>query len=203
MLRVALTGGIATGKTYVLGRLAALGVPTIDADRLAREALDPGRPGWQAVVRRFGPAITDADGVIDRRALAAIVFQDAKARHALEAIVHPIVQEAIAGWFDEIQRRGDAPVAVADIPLLFETGRQGDFDRVVVTRCAPQIQRARVRDRDGAGELEAQQRLDAQWSPALKAAQADYVIDTGGTFENTDRQVDAVYAGLSADARRA
>jgi dephospho-CoA kinase len=203
MLKVALTGGIATGKSHVLGRFAALGIPTIDADRLAREVLEPGQPACEAVVRRFGRGIIDDRGEIDRRALAALIFDDVDARHALEAIVHPTVYDAIAHWFDELGHRGDAPMAVADIPLLFETGRQADFDRVVVTRCAPELQLRRVRDRDGATDVEARQRLDAQWPTDRKVARADHVIDTSGTFAETDRQVDALYERLAAEARRA
>src|SRR5215213_8616355 len=118
MRRVALTGGIATGKSCVLRRFAHHGVRTIDADTLAHAAVAPGTPGAARILERFGPAVRSADGSIDRKALGGIVFGDQKARHDLEAIVHPAVYEAINGWF-----AGLPPVAfaVADIPLLYET----------------------------------------------------------------------------------
>jgi len=129
VLQVALTGGIATGKSYCLGRFAALGIPTIDADRLAREAVAPGSPGLAAVAQRFGAHIVREDGTLDRAALARIVFSDRTARADLEAIVHPDVYRRIREWFAQLLH--GTPVAMADIPLLFETGHEHDFDAVV------------------------------------------------------------------------
>jgi dephospho-CoA kinase len=201
VLRVALTGGIATGKSYVRTRLEALGLPTIDADVLAREVVAPGRPALAAIVSRFGAAVLQADGTLDRPALARRVFADTDARRHLEQIIHPAVYGAIRAWLAELEAGGRADLAVADIPLLYETGRQGDFDVVVVTACDPEVQVARVVARDGAPPEQARQRLAAQWPIADKVARADFVIDTGGTFEETDRQVDAVVATLRERAR--
>jgi dephospho-CoA kinase len=191
MKRVALTGGIATGKSYALRRLESLGIPTLDADRLAREAVQPGTAGWQAVRERFGQRVMDADGTIDRRRLAAIVFDDPAAREALEGIIHPEVYRQVRAWFAEEAARG-APVAIADIPLLFETGREREFDRVIVVACAPQVQLERLMARDGMDETEARQRIAAQSPIDEKVKRADYVIRTDGSFEETDRQVDIV-----------
>lgn len=195
-LRVALTGGIATGKTHVLGRLDALGVPTIDADILARDAVAPGTPGLDAVVAAFGPGILDATGSLDRKRLGAIVFADPSKRQALEAIVHPEVRRAMDRWFARLDPA--TPFAVADIPLLYETGRDRDFQKVIVTACAPEVQVRRVMERDGLSEAEARQRIAAQWPIAEKERRADYVIRTDGTFAETDRQVREVYETLSA-----
>lgn len=196
MRRVALTGGIATGKSWVLRRLAAHGIPTVDADRLARDVLEPGTAGAARVAARFGPAVVDADGRIDRRWLARLVFDDAAARADLEAIVHPEVHDGIARWFAGLPRT--TTVGVADIPLLFETGRDGEFDEVVVTACPPEEQVRRLRERDGLSEAEARARLAAQWPVAEKIARAGTVIDTSGTHEATDAQVDALVARWSA-----
>jgi dephospho-CoA kinase len=197
MLKVALTGGIATGKSYVRGRLAALGTPTLDADRLAREAVAPGSPGFHAVVARFGSGVVAPDGTLDRARLAAIVFADEAARHDLEAIVHPVVYANIEAWLAALAAQVPAPpLAVVDIPLLFETGRTGAFDAVVVVACAPALQVARVMARDGATEAEARRRLAAQWPIEEKVRRADLVIRTDGSFEDTDRQVREVHAAL-------
>ncbi|HEY8548986.1 MAG TPA: dephospho-CoA kinase [Vicinamibacterales bacterium] len=190
MLRIALTGGIATGKTYVRRRLASHGVPTIDADALARDAVAPGTPGLDAVVARFGPGVLKEDGSLDRRALGAIVFKDPDARRDLEAIVHPVVRSAWRAWLDGLAARGDVAFAVADIPLLYETGADAEFDRVIVTTCPPSQQVARIVERDGLSEEEARARVASQWPLEEKVRRADYVIDTGGTFGDTNRQID-------------
>ena len=192
--RVALTGGIATGKSYVLSRLAAAGIPTLDADVLAREAVAPGSEGLAAVVRRFGTGVLNNNGGLDRGALASIVFNDTTARHDLEAIVHPSVRAATDAWLDGLDDRHR--FAVVAIPLLYETGRERDFDAVVVTTCPPDVQLQRLISRDGLSEDEARRRIAAQWPIADKVRRADHVIDTGGTFDETDRQIDTLIGGI-------
>jgi dephospho-CoA kinase len=193
---VGLTGGIGTGKSFCLARFAELGAPTIDADGLARQAAAPGTAGYQRIVARFGSSVLKADGSLDRAALGALVFSDADARRALEAIIHPVVYAAIERWFDGQSRTGHVDVAVADIPLLFETQREGDIDCVVVAYCPVALQKARVMARDGWSEIEADQRIASQISIEEKAARADHVIDTSGTFEETTRQVRDVWTKL-------
>lgn len=190
MLQAALTGGIATGKSYCLGRFAALGVPVIDADRLARLAVAPGSPGLGAVVERFGAAVLRPDGSLDRPALAAIVFTDRNARADLEAIVHPDVYRRIREWLAKLPV-GTA-VAVADIPLLFETGHEHDFDKIVVAACSPQEQLRRLLQRDRLAAADARARLDAQWPIDEKVRRADYVIRTDGTFAETDAEIERI-----------
>jgi dephospho-CoA kinase len=194
MVRVALTGGIATGKSTVLRRMRAAGLATIDADVLARQVIAPGAPAYAAVVARFGPEVIDDTGAVDRRALAAVVFADPSARRELEAIVHPAVYEAIAGWFAALP--ADTPLAIADIPLLFETGREGDFDVVVVAACSREEQIRRVIARDGASQADAEARIAAQWPIERKVAAADHVIWTTGTPAETDKQVERLLAVL-------
>jgi dephospho-CoA kinase len=197
MLRVALTGGIATGKSYCLARFAALGVPVIDADVLARQAVAAGSPGLQAVATRFGSEVLAPDGTLDRPALARIVFADKDARAALEAIIHPEVRRRIRDWFTT--RPPSTPFAIADIPLLFETGQEHDFDRVVVVACAPEEQLRRLMARDGLSEHDARQRLAAQWPIGEKVKRAHHVIRTDGSFADTDAQTLALVTMLNAE----
>jgi dephospho-CoA kinase len=200
MRRVALTGGIATGKSYVRRRLEAAGVPTIDSDVLAREAVAPDSAGLEAVRRRFGAAVIDTDGRLDRAAMGRLVFADPGARRDLEAIIHPIVRTATNEWFSRLERDGGVEVAVADIPLLYETGRDADFHQVIVTTCSEDAQIARIAARDGLTEADARARISAQWPLAEKARRADFVVDTGSTFADTDRQVDQVLVALTRQA---
>jgi dephospho-CoA kinase len=194
--RVGLTGGIATGKSYVRSKFEELGVPTIDADVLAREAVAPGSEGIEAVVKRFGPEVVDAEGALDRRRLASIVFADAAARHDLEGIIHPFVRSQAERWFrglDPVRH----PLAIADIPLLFETGGHRNYDTVIVAACDPETQVRRVMERDRVTEAEARQRIAAQLPIAEKVRRADYVIRTDGTHEETNRQIRDVFEQLS------
>jgi dephospho-CoA kinase len=193
-----LTGGIATGKSYCLARFGSLGVPVIDADQLARDAVAPGSRALEEVAARFGAAIIRPDGSLDRASLGRIVFNDRAARADLEAIVHPEVYRRISEWLVTVPPR--TRVAIADIPLLFETGHTHDFDRVVVVACAPREQLRRIIARDGLSEKDARARLDSQWPIEEKEARADYVIKTDGTVADTDTQVRTVYELLAADS---
>jgi dephospho-CoA kinase len=196
MLQAALTGGIATGKSYCLRQFAARGVPVIDADLLARLAVAPGSPGLAAIVERFGPVLLREDGSLDRSALAAIVFADRAARADLEAIVHPDVYRRIREWFARLPP--STTLAIADIPLLFETGHEHDFDHVIVAACSPEEQLRRLVVRDGLRERDARARLDAQWPIEEKVKRADYVIRTDGTFAQTDAEIARVHDELAA-----
>ena len=195
--RVALTGGIATGKSHVRLLFERLGVPTIDSDRLAREAVVPGSVGLAAVVERFGRGVLDPSGALDRQKLAKVVFADPEARKALERIIHPEVRRAIDSWFATIDP-GAHTYAIADIPLLYEVERDRDFDAVIVVACTPETQLRRLMQRDAVTELEARQRIAAQLPIDEKIQRADYVIRTDGTMVETERQVKAVAEALSA-----
>jgi dephospho-CoA kinase len=197
MLKVALTGGIGTGKTYVLQRLQAAGVPTIDADALVHQALGPGSAVGPQIAARFGAGIVTTEGGIDRPKLAALVFSDRAARCDLESIVHPVVWLAVQAWLDGLSAGDLHAVAVADIPLLYETGHETMFDRVIVVACSPDRQLRRVMERDAIDEADARRRIAAQWPLAEKARRADFVIWSDGTFAETDRQVAAVLQALS------
>jgi dephospho-CoA kinase len=194
MLLVALTGGIATGKSYVLARAAARGVPTIAADAIVHALLAPREETASAIAARFGAAFLHPDGSVDRASLGRLVFSDAEARVDLEAIVHPRVYARIDAWATAERQRG-ASWVLADIPLLFETRRAEDFDLVVVTTCPAPMQLTRLIAR-GLSADDAKARLGAQWPVEEKARQADYVIRTGGTFDETNEQVDLVLAEI-------
>jgi len=197
MLKVALTGGIATGKSHVLVRFHRLGVPTLDADSLAHGVMTAGTEATHAIAARFGQDILAPDGAVDRARLGPIVFADAAARRDLEAIVHPAVYRSIAAGLAAFERLGGAAFAIADIPLLYESSHAGDFDRVIATTCAPARQIERLVAR-GLSDSEARQRLAAQLPAGEKAARADFVIMTDGSFAETDAQVHAVFQKLAA-----
>jgi dephospho-CoA kinase len=195
--RVALTGGIATGKSYCLARFVELGAPAIDADQLARQAIAPGTPGFDAVLSRFGRAVQKRDGGLDRDALAKLVFSDDAARRDLETIVHPVVYAAINKWFDGLSSAGGRPqAAIADVPLLFETGRERDFDFVIVAACRPEQQLERLVAR-GMSEADAQRRIDAQIPINKKVGRANYLIDTSDSVAQTNLQVLQIWEKLN------
>ena len=196
MRRIALTGGIATGKSYVASQLREAGVPVVDADVLARAAVEPGSEGLAAIARRFGREVLSADGTLNRRELANVVFRDNAARRDLEAIIHPYVRQQIDEFFDRLPE--SEPFGVADIPLLYETGRQRQFDAVVVVACGRERQVERVMARDHSSREDAERRIAAQLPIEAKVTLADYVIRTDGRYEDTDRQVQDLLAQLRA-----
>ena len=188
MLRVALTGGAATGKSHVLNEFRKRGIPCLVADELAHGVMAAGTEATAAIAARFGVDVLAPDGSVNREALAPIVFADDAARRELEALVHPAVYRAIQAGLRAFEKIEGSPLAVVEIPLLYETGHAKDFDRVIVTACAEETQLARLVAR-GLSETRARQVLAAQKPTAEKAAQADYVIETGGAKADTDAQV--------------
>lgn len=194
MLRIALTGGIATGKSHVLEQLRQRGIPCLDADELAHGVMAAGTEATAAIAERFGDVL-GADGAVDRQKLGPIVFGDAGARRELEALVHPAVYRAIAAGLRGFELTGGAPFAVVAIPLLYETGHAGEFAKVIATVCPESVQVARLTKR-GLSAAAAAERLAAQLPAEAKASRADYVIRTDGTFRDTDEQVDRVISEL-------
>jgi dephospho-CoA kinase len=166
----------------------------VDADQLAHDAVSPATHALELVRRRFGAGAIARSGEMDRGFVADIVFRDPAARRDLEAIIHPIVRQGIEDFFNQLP--AGTAFAVADIPLLFETGRSKEFEVVVVAACAPDVQLARVMARDGSTREEAERRLQAQWPIEDKVAKADYVIRTDGTYEQTNEAVLSVIGSL-------
>jgi dephospho-CoA kinase len=199
MRHIALTGGLATGKSFVRGVLEALGVLTWDADAAAHTAVRPGTPSHHAIVERFGEGVLDV-GVINRQKLAVVVFADATAREDLEAIVHPVVRRARNEWFADLSEQ-EPGFAVSEIPLLFEAGLEGNFDAVVVAACGNEVQVERAVSRGDLTEHEARLRINAQMSIADKVRRVDHVIWTDGSPDETAEQVRALYGRLEASSR--
>jgi dephospho-CoA kinase len=186
-----LTGGIGSGKTVVGEMFARLGAEIIDADQLAREVVEPGQPALEEIVQRFGSDILQPDGRLDRARLGGIVFADASARAALNAITHPRIRQRME---DAIASRKDrAGVLVLVIPLLYESARTGLVEEVIVVWVDPQTQFRRLVERGGLTAEQARQRIEAQMPLDEKRALADDVIDNRGSLADTQRQVEAIY----------
>lgn len=200
MLKVGLTGGIASGKSFVVSVLGELGCETSDADRLAHDAIAPGRPAYDEIVVAFGRGILDPDGRIERTRLGRIVFADAEARARLNAIVHPRVYEAQQEWFAGVEARNPRAIAVVDAALMIETGSYRRFDLLVVVHCRPELQLERLMARGGLAREDAEARIKAQMPSEEKLKYADYSIDTSGGFEETRRRVVELYEKLVARA---
>ena len=192
MLRVGLTGGIASGKSTVADELARRGAVIIDADELAREVVEPGTPGLAAIVRRFGEGV-QRDGRLDRAALATIVFADPQARRDLEQIIHPEVRRRAA---EREAALAHTAVVVHVIPLLVETGQQSDFDLCVVVDVDPQTQLARLMARGPMSREEAESRIAAQATRDQRLAAADVVINNVGAITDLTKQMDDLWSDL-------
>jgi dephospho-CoA kinase len=190
-----LTGGIGSGKSTVAARLRARGLPVIDADRLAREVVEPGTPGLAEIVHEFGPGVLDASGALDRKKLAAIVFGNEPARQKLNAITHPRVRELALQRVAELDRAGE-PLACYEVPLLIESGLADVLRPLVVVSVPEAVQLARAMARDQSTEAEALARIRAQMPLADKVAMADYVIDNGGSRAETESRTDAVLEAI-------
>jgi dephospho-CoA kinase len=184
---IGLTGGIGSGKSTVARMLADRGAVILDSDVFAREVVEPGTPGFDAVVTRFGPEVVTGDGQLDRAALARLVFADEEARRDLEAIIHPAVRRRVA---EEVAARvGTHDIVVLDSPLLIETGTYRDCQQVLVVSALPETQIRRLMAR-GMDEADARARLAAQMPLEDKAAYADVLFDNEGTLEELETQVD-------------
>ena len=197
MLLVGLTGGLGAGKSTVARMLADRGAVIVDADELARRAIAPDTPGHRKVLESFGDGVLAQDGSIDRRALAAVVFDDPEARRALESITHPEVFRMLA---DEVERRRDTDdVVVFDAPLIVETGFDEATDVLVVVALDPALQVERVVAR-GMDRAEAEARIAAQASPEERRSRADEVLRNDGDLEDLERRVEALWERLRRSA---
>src|SRR5688572_16022933 len=194
---IGLTGGIASGKSTVAAILRELGAHVIDADLIAREVVAPGSKGLDAVVERFGRELLTADGSLDRKALADLVFADPSARGDLNAILHPLIAAASAAEMARLAAAG-APVAIYEAALLVENRVHDRLDGLIVVSAPEEIQLARLRARDGLDETAARARLAAQLPLRDKVAAADWVVDNGGAPEDTRAQVEAIWRDLES-----
>lgn len=199
MLRVGLTGNIASGKSSVARVWARRGAWVIDADELARRAVRPGTPALREIVKQFGTQVLDAERRLDRAALRRIVFDDPEARRRLEAIVHPEVgrlraEEEAAG------ERAGATIVVHDIPLLFEVGLEGEFDVIVLVDAPVEARLARLVRERGIAEEEARRMIEAQMPAETKRRRADLVIDNDGSLEELRRKAESAWGELERRA---
>jgi len=201
MLRVGLTGGIASGKSTVSGIFASLGAKIIDADEVAREVLLPGEPAWTRLRQAFGQEFFHPDGTVKRKKLRELVFAHPEKRKLLNAIVHPEVMKEINRRSESWSSSEQAGVLLVDVPLLLEVGVANRFDKIIVVYASESAQIKRLMQRDGIAEEEAKQTLKVQMPLSKKVEQADYVIDNSGTTEEAQAQVQRVWQELLELAR--
>jgi len=202
LLTVALTGGVACGKSVVAALLRDMGCLVHSADLTAREILAPGTPAAAAVAKKFGPTVLLADGSLDRAALGRLVFSDGAARAWLDALVHPLVMDRLRATVEGLEREGRSGIFVSEAALTIEAGFAPFFDRLVVVWCPEDAQIRRLRERDGLDLPEAERRLRAQMPAVEKKKHAHYVIDTSGTLGETVERTERVYAQLVRDGER-
>lgn len=195
---IALTGGIASGKSTIAARLVECGAVLVDADAIVRDVQAPGTPVLAKIVEGFGERMLRADGSLDRAALGAIVFSDAERRTQLNRIVHPAVREESTRRFAEALRNNPQAVVVYDVPLLAEARAADPWDLVVVAHAPAEVRAERLVAHRGLSEADARARIAAQVSDADRLRLADVVIDTSGTLAETLAQTDALWERLSA-----
>src|SRR5262249_1075347 len=196
MLRVGLTGGIASGKTTVARMFADLGCHLIDADAIVHELFRPGHPVQRAVVEAFGPCVAATDGSINRSVLGEIVFNDARARELLNSLVHPAVIQYQKDWLNALGAREPDAIGIVEAALMIEVGTYKNYDKLIVVSCSLEEQRRRLRERSGLAEVQIEARIAAQMPIEEKIKFADYVVDNSGTLEDTRQQVAVIYPRL-------
>jgi dephospho-CoA kinase len=199
VLRVGLTGGIATGKSTVARIFATLGATILDADEIAHRLVETGGPAYEAVARVFGEEILNPDRSVNRSRLGRIIFSDPERRAALESILHPLIRKEEANLVELLADTGQGRIAVSNAALLIETGFYRDYNRVVVVHCAPEVQLDRIIKRDGLAEDEARSRIAAQMDTKEKLKVAHYAIDTTPGHAATETRARAVFRHLQQD----
>lgn len=189
-MNIGLTGGIATGKSTVSRLLAERGAAIIDADVIAREIMEPGHPVLAAVSERFGPGVLHPDGTLNRKKLGEIVFSHPEERKALEALTHPAIRAEMKRRMEELEAADPHRLVVADIPLLYESGLDPLYERIMVVYVPREVQLTRLMLRDGLSKEAAEQWINAQMDIEIKKERADILIDNSGGLEETKRQID-------------
>ncbi|MFC0216197.1 dephospho-CoA kinase [Paenibacillus chartarius] len=195
-MNIGLTGGIACGKSTVAAMLARRGAIVIDADQIAREVVLPGTAALAAVAQRFGQAVLNPDGTLNRKQLGSIVFGNDEARRDLEGLLHPPIRALMRERKERYEREAPERLVVLDIPLLYESKLEYMVDRIMVVYCPRAMQLERLVKRDGLSVQQAEERLAAQLPIEEKRNRADIVIDNSDTLANTERQVDAFWSSL-------
>lgn len=196
MLKVGLTGSIAVGKSFVSGVLVELGCRVVDADVVARRVVEPGAEGLRRIVEAFGDWVLKPDGTLDRAGVSAVIFKDEAKRELINSLLHPLIiaeqDEMLRRW----EREDPHGIGVVDAALMIESGGHGRFDKLVVVYCRPEVQLERLMRRNQLSREEAAARIAAQMPQEEKLRYADFKIDTSGSYEETRRRVEEVYAEL-------
>jgi dephospho-CoA kinase len=198
MQLIGLTGGIASGKSVVAARLAEHGAVVVDADRVAREVVEPGTPALARIRREFGDGVIASDGSLDRAALGALIFSEPEKRAALNAITHPAVGIRSKELFAAAAAADPDAIVVYDVPLLVDAGRADEFDLIVVVNASTATRVSRMMELRGMTRDEAMHRINSQATNTERLAIADVVIDSNGSLEQTLEQADALWEKLSA-----
>jgi dephospho-CoA kinase len=202
VLRVVLTGGIATGKSVVAAVFQEEGAFVLDADPLGHALMEPGTGAYLKIRAAFGDGILSDDGRVDRKKLGGRVFSDEGERRRLEAILHPLILHEVAARVREFARRSPGGIVVVQAALVVEAGALAQFDRIVVTHCDPQVQARRLQDRDGISGEEAARRLASQAAPRRRLEAADHIIDTSGSLAGTRERARFVFRALQREWER-
>jgi dephospho-CoA kinase len=195
--KIALTGGISTGKTTVANKFRDLGAVILDADEYARKAVEPGTASFGALRELIGPEYFNPDGTLRRRELRRKIIQEPALRQKIEAVLHPYIMRAMREEWTRLQKLDPGAVIIFDIPLLFEKGFEKDFDIVILVYSTPEMQVQRLINRDGVLRAEAEHTLDMQLPIDSKRISSDYIIENCGDLEQTMRQVEQLWAKIA------
>ena len=202
MLVVALTGGIATGKSIVAKTLQNLGCYVHHADHIAHQIMEPEKPAWKKIVSHFGEEILNPDKTVNRKKLGAFVFNNEKERNFLNQLVHPLVLEEKKKIIDKFRKDGRYKIFVSEAALTIESGYAEFFDKIIVVYCSEEIQIKRLMERDNISREVAKKKIGSQMPSEEKLKYADYVIDSSDTIQSTVEQTEKVFSNLMFDYRK-
>ena len=199
MLIVALTGGIASGKSVVAEVLEELGCYIHHADKIAHDLMEPEKPAWKKIVAHFGKKILNEDKTINRSRLGKIIFSDEKERRFLNELIHPLVLEKKKEVISRLEKEGHYNIFISEAALTIEAGFAGFFDKIIMTYCKKEVQKKRLMERDGITQKQTMNIIKSQMQPQEKLKYADHIIDTSSSLQSTVEQTERVYRNLIID----
>ena len=199
MLIVALTGGIASGKSVVAEVLEELGCYIHHADKIAHDLMEPEKPAWKKIVAHFGKKILNEDKTINRSRLGKIIFSDEKERRFLNELIHPLVLEKKKEVISRLEKEGHYNIFISEAALTIEAGFADFFDKIIMTYCKKEVQKKRLMERDGISLKQTMKIIKSQMQPQEKLKYADYIIDTSSSLQSTVEQTERVYRNLMID----
>jgi len=200
MLKVGLTGGIGTGKSRVGRMFSELGCRVIESDLLTRRLFTPGDPVNKAVAEAFGPRVVASDGSINREVLGEIIFKNAELRQKLNSLVHPAIKQRQLDFLNSVGAEDPHGIGIVEAALMIEVGTYKDYDKVVVVKCSPEVQRRRIKERSPLSDAQIDARIASQMPMDEKVKYADYVVDNSGDIGSTRRQVEDIHRQMRAIA---